>query len=62
MSLVFTRLDGAAGAGDQRSRRTAAATLSRGGALRPGFGLLIGAGVSVALWAGLAKLALNLLH
>lgn len=36
------------------------ATRSRG--IRPGFGLLIGAGVSLGLWAGLAELALMLLR
>jgi hypothetical protein len=35
---------------------------ARSGVLRPGFGLLIGTGVSVGLWAGLAKLALALLR
>ena len=32
------------------------------GRLRPGYGLLIAAGVSIGLWTGLAKLALTLLR
>jgi hypothetical protein len=41
--------------------RPASADGSRGG-LRPGFGLLIGAGVSIGLWAGLTKFVLILLR
>lgn len=48
--------------GDRARRRPATANPPRAGALRPGLGLLIGAVASIALWAGLAKLAVNLLH
>jgi hypothetical protein len=41
-------------------RPAARASPARSGAIPPGFGMLIGAAVSVGLWAGLAKLALAL--
>ena len=43
------------------SRRTPA-NPTRSEVMRPGFGLLIGAGVSVGLWVGLAELASVLLR
>lgn len=41
---------------------TPAATSASPGHLRPGYGLLIAAGASLGLWAGLAKLALSFLR
>ena len=49
------------GIGRVSARSTFSGSPARSGAMRPGVGLLIGAGMSVGLWAGLAKLALVLL-
>ena len=45
----------------QRNAATTTQGASRG-ALRPGYGLLIAAGASLGLWAGLAKLVLMALR
>ena len=47
------------GATARRGRRSVCPASGR---LRPGYGLLIGAGVSLGLWAGIVKLALTLLR
>jgi hypothetical protein len=55
------RASASAGAGLAR-RPVIGPASQRSSLMRPGFGLLIAASVSVGLWAGLAKLALVLLR